>query len=553
MNAAGPGRDRKFWAAAGLLLLGLSAAGLFDRALWTPDEPREAEISREMAVSGDWLVPHLSNTPFLEKPPAYYVLLAAIIRITGSTSAGLLRLPSAVAVLITALLTYAIGRCLMQRMTALLGAGVFLTLALSVELGHKVVMDSLLMMSCSLSLWGFIRASGGERRWTALPFWGGLLAAFSLKGLVGPVLVVTACGGIMLALRQVRFVRALRPLIGGLVVLAALGVWCILLYERGGAEFVSTFVVHNQFLRFLGGEAYGGGHERPFYTYALTLPLATLPWTPVLVIVVWGMLSAAWRARRRTVAPIEAPPRETWLLLAWPAAMLLVLSIAATKRSVYSAPVLPALALLAAHGLEQVGILTLKARALAARLQAGLVLLAIIAIPAAVVFSPLEGAKPLLAVGPGLAALVFGSRRQWKAMPLTLSLCALTALAYLETFACGGRQLDAMKNLEPLSRAVVKAVPEGREILGFDLDETTIAILPFYTGVFVRELPALEKLQRALASQEPSYVLMLERDLGRFRSQITQPFETLRRFDTKAGRSLVLIGNPPAQREMGSR
>ena len=41
------------------------------RDLWTPDEPREAEISREMWLAPS-VVPTLNGRPFIEKPPLYY-------------------------------------------------------------------------------------------------------------------------------------------------------------------------------------------------------------------------------------------------------------------------------------------------------------------------------------------------------------------------------------------------------------------------------------------------------------------------------------------------
>jgi 4-amino-4-deoxy-L-arabinose transferase-like glycosyltransferase len=58
----------------GLLVL-LSAAGL-GRGLWTPDEPREAEISREMFLSPG-VIPTVNAHPFAEKPPLYYWTVAA--------------------------------------------------------------------------------------------------------------------------------------------------------------------------------------------------------------------------------------------------------------------------------------------------------------------------------------------------------------------------------------------------------------------------------------------------------------------------------------------
>jgi dolichol-phosphate mannosyltransferase len=59
--------------------------------LTDPDEGRYALIARQMATSGDWLVPRLFGLPYLEKPPLLYWLTATMFRIfgTGELSARL--------------------------------------------------------------------------------------------------------------------------------------------------------------------------------------------------------------------------------------------------------------------------------------------------------------------------------------------------------------------------------------------------------------------------------------------------------------------------------
>jgi 4-amino-4-deoxy-L-arabinose transferase-like glycosyltransferase len=47
--------------------------GAYD--LWSPDEPRYAEVGREAAVDGHWIIPHLNNRIYYEKPPTYFNLI----------------------------------------------------------------------------------------------------------------------------------------------------------------------------------------------------------------------------------------------------------------------------------------------------------------------------------------------------------------------------------------------------------------------------------------------------------------------------------------------
>ena len=40
--------------------------------LWPPDEPRFAQVAREMLQSGDFLVPRINGQPYTEKPPMLF-------------------------------------------------------------------------------------------------------------------------------------------------------------------------------------------------------------------------------------------------------------------------------------------------------------------------------------------------------------------------------------------------------------------------------------------------------------------------------------------------
>jgi 4-amino-4-deoxy-L-arabinose transferase-like glycosyltransferase len=71
--------DRPLAAAAlwialyGFALLALSW-GASSTALMDPDEGRNAEVAREMAESGDFVVPHLNGLPYLDKPILFFAV-----------------------------------------------------------------------------------------------------------------------------------------------------------------------------------------------------------------------------------------------------------------------------------------------------------------------------------------------------------------------------------------------------------------------------------------------------------------------------------------------
>src|SRR5262245_50868413 len=74
--------------------LAVSFAGTFQHDLWSPDEPREAEIGREMLLDHYSARPTLSGEPFLEKPPLFVWTMAAAYQLFG-VSDGVARVPAA--------------------------------------------------------------------------------------------------------------------------------------------------------------------------------------------------------------------------------------------------------------------------------------------------------------------------------------------------------------------------------------------------------------------------------------------------------------------------
>ena len=71
---------------AGLQILGLVGA----------DEPRYAQIAREMLQRGDWVTPVLYGQPWLEKPPLYYWSAMVAYKATGGVSDWAARLATSV-------------------------------------------------------------------------------------------------------------------------------------------------------------------------------------------------------------------------------------------------------------------------------------------------------------------------------------------------------------------------------------------------------------------------------------------------------------------------
>ena len=133
-----------FWGLGGLPLAG-------------PDEPRYAEVGREMFASGDWVTPRLSGYLWFEKPALLYWAQAASYHLLGVNETAA-RLPSALAALITVLfIAYGLARLGWARWGIFAGA----TLATSVlwfALARAASTDMVLAgchfaSRCSAAIW----------------------------------------------------------------------------------------------------------------------------------------------------------------------------------------------------------------------------------------------------------------------------------------------------------------------------------------------------------------------------------------------------------------
>src|SRR5882762_7763776 len=113
-------------------------SGLGSVPLMQPDEGRNAEIAREMAVTGSWLVPTLEGHPRLDKPAAYFAAVALSLRMFGANEWGA-RMPSALCGLAILALVYAFARREYDPATAALAAIVIATSPMAFAFSRIVI------------------------------------------------------------------------------------------------------------------------------------------------------------------------------------------------------------------------------------------------------------------------------------------------------------------------------------------------------------------------------------------------------------------------------
>jgi 4-amino-4-deoxy-L-arabinose transferase-like glycosyltransferase len=313
----------------------------------------QAQISRTMLESGDWVTPHLNGIAYLEKSPLGYWLSAISHGIFGVHDwAG--RLPLALSVIGLCVATLRFGTWAFGR-----DAGFYSGLVLSTSIGlflftRIVIPDAILTLVITLGLWSFARAlDPDEKRSEVWPVLMGVCLGLGLllKGLIAVVFPI-ATAFVYLAITRQLWVRdtlrRVRP-VRALAVMGAIAVpWYVLAMLRNPPHFDFTmhsgpgqyhgffwfYFINEHVLRFLNLR-----YPRDYNTVPrLWFWLLHLVW-----LFPWSVYAAA--AFRLNYSPSDRAGRTRLLAVCW-IAVVLVFFTFSTTQEYYSLPTYPAFALL---------------------------------------------------------------------------------------------------------------------------------------------------------------------------------------------------------------
>ena len=126
-----------------------------------PDEGLHASIAQEMVESGDWIVPHLLNEPFLDKPILYFWAIAASLKIFGMSEAAV-RLPGLLFGMLGTLTTAAVAWRMLGRRTGLIAGVFYASMILPLALVQLPAHDVALVPWVNLALLCFWESDRGE-------------------------------------------------------------------------------------------------------------------------------------------------------------------------------------------------------------------------------------------------------------------------------------------------------------------------------------------------------------------------------------------------------
>ena len=319
-----------------LFFYGLGAFGLVGA-----DEPRYAQVAREMFERHDWITPTLGHQPWLEKPVLLYWEEMAAFQFFG-VSDWAARLPSAFSAALMIAAIYLFLRRFRPG-SELDGALMTASCAAVVGFARAAATDMPLAANFSIALLAWYAwYESRERRW--------LLAAYGFLGLAtlakGPV----ACAFfalILFAFAAVRPKKDWRRIAQtlwwpGIVVYCAVTLPWFVAVQLRNPEFFRVFILEHNLARF-GTNLYR--HQQPFWYFLPVALIGLLPWV-IFAIAAVAETVRGWRAEGRRI--FEGEDRLDVFLLLWLVVPILFFSFSQSKLPGYILPALPAAPLLVA-------------------------------------------------------------------------------------------------------------------------------------------------------------------------------------------------------------
>ncbi|MHB1351107.1 MAG: ArnT family glycosyltransferase [Desulfobulbaceae bacterium] len=318
-----------------LLWAALVGIALFTRPPLPVDETRYLSVAWEMWQGNQFLVPHSNGVAYSHKPPLLFWLMHFGWWLFGVNSWTARLIPPLFG-FGAILLTVRIGRILWPEDKEMAGALPFFLLGMLFWSMYATLtmFDMLVTFFCLTAYLGFLRARQGNG---AGPW---LLAALAVAlGLLakGPVILLYLLPPAMLAPwwgqgqcgSWPRWYASLALAVAGGIMLALC--WAIPAARAGGTDYGHAIL----FSQTAGRLVRSFAHERPWFWYALWLPLLLFPW------IFWGPV---WRGGRQ----VEFDAGIRFCLSAVIPSFVLLCCISG-KQVHYLLPLLPAVALLMAR------------------------------------------------------------------------------------------------------------------------------------------------------------------------------------------------------------
>jgi 4-amino-4-deoxy-L-arabinose transferase-like glycosyltransferase len=496
----------------------LLSLGLTNHGLWSADEPRVAEIGREMLLTGNWAVPTLNERPFLEEPPLYYGALALTFKAFG-VSDKVARIPSAFFAFASILVAFFMANFLFGPRIALFSALILATTGEYFRVAHTVIVDSALTFfiasGMGLFIVGYLSDRTRKRLLCYILMYVSCSLAFLTKGFIGLVIPGLGILAFLVADRNIKAIFRMRLWLGALIFLFMTLPWFIALWHQGGTEYLDVFLIHNHLQRFLPGSFSheASGHHHPFYYYLAEFPVGFLPWSLLLIPVVF-------RAFSKAMKPHALMEKGRLFAKCWFFAGIIFLSIASTKRTLYLVPIFAPIAMLTSLYIESTLMSQPITRINKAFLWVFALVLAMIGVGSAPVYFYIKSIYPsdtsislfvsvamlsLLMITFPLTSIWYLWHDNLKKYWVLTTAPIIAGLIFAALVVAP--LMDRHKSFVPFCQELQATVPHEQTFFAYSPDETLRGAVPFYTGHYLTEINGLRSIEDIAQSEEPFFVI----------------------------------------------
>lgn len=309
-----------------------------------PDEPRYAQVAREMWLRGDWITPTLGGFTWFEKPALLYWYEIVSFSVFG-VSEFAARLGSSLSGLATVAALWFLGRSVSSDDDKSLSTSLPLIAASTLSIvgfSHGASFDIVITFPITAALVTYFVYDWRETssNWLLIAFYCFVGMALLAKGLVGIVIPYGVIGLYHLLSRRSPGRKFLFSMLWGSLLAAGIAaIWYLPTYMIHGWSFIDEFIVQHHFQRFISDKY---RHWKPFYYYLWVLPLMTLPWLPF-------FFAGVWSAVRTVFRRADVPNPSSPLLLfsvSWLAFPIFFFTFSGSKLAGYILPAVPAAVIL---------------------------------------------------------------------------------------------------------------------------------------------------------------------------------------------------------------
>jgi 4-amino-4-deoxy-L-arabinose transferase-like glycosyltransferase len=320
-----------------LFFYGIGAFGLIGA-----DEPRYAQVAREMLERHDWITPVLGGHAWLEKPPLYYWQAMLAYSVFGVSDAAA-RIPSAIDATLLVIAVYLFFRKFWRGVEV---DAALITASCAGVIGYARAgsMDMGLASTFAIGMLGWWAWRDSGKRIYLAAFYACMALGMLAKGPVSPFLAAVVIFVFAAVTHEWRLVSGTLWLPGILTFCAIAVPWYIAVQMRN-PQFFREFILEHNLARFSTNLYH---HPEPFWYYVPVTLLALLPWIVFVIAAFVESIRTWWVERRSVRTEPDLELQFSVFAWCWLIVPVLFFSISKSKLPGYILPAVPAGAVLLA-------------------------------------------------------------------------------------------------------------------------------------------------------------------------------------------------------------